>query len=119
MWIEADCLKGGGDILGPTAGLGPGLPKLVRTGRGRTSKHPKDQLRLMREGYTVYMYHVDLGRVYVYPRNVRRSELAGIQLPSGFDSIMVNIIDVPIEHEVKISSQEESAAIVPDDSDSD
>ena len=40
MWIESDCLFG--DVLGPTSGLDPQLPRLVRTGRGRSSTIDKD-----------------------------------------------------------------------------
>ena len=86
----------------------------------------------MREGYSAYMYHVDLGRVYVYPEDLTMDELqkrieridsgkelkeASMRLPPGFDTIMVNLLDVPIASEVKISSQGETEALIAEDSD--
>ena len=40
MWIERDCLHG--SVRGPSGGLDPQLPRLIRTGRGRTSGSDKD-----------------------------------------------------------------------------
>ena len=85
MWVEADCLFG--DVLGHDRGLGSEQPRLVRVGRGKTSMDTKDQLRLMREGYTVYMYHLDVGRVYVHPRPIKANEIQSVKLPPGFDSV--------------------------------
>ena len=73
VWKEVDCLPG--EVTDAYAGLGPDTPKLVRTGRGTTAYREKDAMRLMRDGYTMIAYHLDVGQVYVHPQPVRREEI--------------------------------------------
>ena len=117
MWVEGDCLVN--NIMGPGHGLGAQMPKLVRTGRGRTALTEKDPHTLMRDGYSAYMYHVDLGRVYVLPNPLNLDDLANVECPPNFDSVMVKtIVNDTISREVRLNSQQEDTNdIYVDDSD--
>ena len=41
----------------------------------------------------IYMYQVDPGRVYVYPEKIKRSQFKQVELPDGFDSVVVTLED--------------------------
>ena len=49
------------EAVGPAGGLGDYTPLLVRVGRGRSSQTAKEPARLARDGYSLYMYQVDVG----------------------------------------------------------
>ena len=63
MWIEDSALTD--DIESETLGLGEQVPILARTGRGQTATHRS----LVAENLSsqVTMFHIDVGRVYVWP----------------------------------------------------
>lgn len=49
------------------------MPLVMRVGKGRTPKKSQvDELQRMREGYSVFMYQLDIGQVYVDPEPKRK-----------------------------------------------
>ena len=91
-WVEAECLVPGDDVLGQNMGLGQESPKLIRIGRGKSALNSRDQFKLMSNGYACFMYHVDLGQVYVHPEPLKAEEIQSkVKLPPGYDSVKVFI----------------------------
>lgn len=41
-----------------------------------------------------FLFHVDVGQVYIWPEPIRKKNADKIDLPAGFDSVMVQIEDL-------------------------
>lgn len=50
----------------------------------------------------VSMFHVDIGKVYIWPEPIKKKDIGKVKLPNGFDSVMVDLHDVNVMDEPRL-----------------
>jgi hypothetical protein len=90
VWLQSECLPNKDPKHSVNKGFGDKWPILMRVGTGQV--YEKNHERSMLQSMNVYMYHLDIGRVYVHPTLVTKEEALQLKLPSeNYDSIQVTI----------------------------
>ena len=49
------------------------------------------------------MFHVDVGKVFIWPEPIRKKDIGRVKLPKGFDSVMVHLKDLNITAEPRLA----------------